>query len=171
MEETPPGWEWPRIFPRKLILAAWFAFHLIVVVAFLVQIGQSPRDPYWLSFWKSIGGNSSGVWYWFVSWAYLNSEVLTMILTLMSNKARVKKAVDEAVAKAVDEAVAKAVAEAIPKAVDEAQARAAEEQYRTWSEWNSRREEAAAMGQDFKEPPPEPPSGYHPNGNGRNSRE
>ena len=138
MEQNPRGWDWPHIFPRKLILAAWFAFHLIVVVAFLVQIGQSPKDPYWLNFWKSIGGNSSGVWYWFVSWVYLNSEVITMILTLMSNKARVE--------------------------------RAAAEQYRIWSEWNSRRETAAALGQDFDEPPPAPPSGFVRNGNGKGTQ-
>lgn len=67
-----------------------------------------------------------------------------MILTLMSNKARVEKAATKAAVK----------------------------QYRIWSEWNSRREDAAAMGQDFNEPTPEPPPKYHTNGNsnGEDSR-
>ena len=138
MEDNRRGWDWPHIFPRKLILAAWLAFHLIVAAGFLIQVSQTPTDPYWLNFWKSIGGNSSGVWYWFVSWVYLTSEVLTMILTLMSNKARIEKAVAEATVK----------------------------QHRMWSEWNSRREAAEALGQDFNEPPPAPPPGFHRNGNG-----
>ena len=104
MKDNPRGWDWPHIFPRKLILTAWLTFHLIVVGAFLIQVSRTPTDPYWLNFWKSIGGNSSGVWYWFVSWVYLNSEVITMILTLMSNKARIEKAVAEAVAEAVAKA-------------------------------------------------------------------
>ena len=137
MEEQRRGWDWPHVFPRKLILAAWVAFHLIVAAAYWIQLFQTPEDPRWLILWKAIGGNSSGVWYWFVSWIYLNSEVATMILTLLSNRARVEKA--------------------------------AAEQYRIWAEWNRRREEAAAQGQPFTEPPPEPPRGYHRNGNGQGS--
>ena len=153
MEDNPRGWDWPHIFPRKLILTAWLTFHLIVVGAFLIQVSRTPTDPYWLNFWKSIGGNSSGVWYWFVSWVYLNSEVITMILTLMSNKARIEKA------------VAEAVAEAVAKATAEATAKATAEQNRIWSEWNSRREAAAALGQDFNEPPP----GFYSNGDAQDS--
>ena len=95
MNENQPGWDWPHIFPRKLILAAWLAFHLIAGAGLAAQIGQTPGDPLWLNLWKSIGGNSSGAWYWFVSWVYLNSEVITMILTLLSNKARIEQAVKE----------------------------------------------------------------------------
>lgn len=69
-----------------------------------------------------------------------------MILTLMSNKARVEKAAAEAATKA------------------------ALEQYRTWSEWNNRREAAAALGQDFDEPPPAPPPGLVRNGNGKGTQ-
>ena len=69
-----------------------------------------------------------------------------MILTLMSNRARVEKAVAEAARKATVE------------------------QYRIWAEWNRRREEAAAQGRPFTESPPEPPPGYRRNGNGRGSR-
>ena len=156
MVERSKDWDWPHIFPRKLILTAWLAFHLIAAVGFLVQWSQSPQDPYWLTLWKSIGGNSSAVWYWFVSWVYLNSEVITMILTLMSNKARIEKA------------VAEAVAEATAAAREEATAKAMAEQYRIWSEWNSRREAAAALGQDFHEPPPAPPPGFVSNGNYNN---
>ena len=148
MRENRRGWDWPHIFPRKLILAAWLAFHLIVGVGLAVQIRQTPEDPLWLNLWQSIGGNSSGAWYWFVSWVYLNSEVITMILTLLSNRARIEQAVAEATAKATATATAKASAE----------------QYRLWSEWNRRREDAEAKGMPFDEPPPEPPNGYHRNG-------
>ena len=95
MRENRRGWDWPHIFPRKLILAAWLAFHLIVGVGLAVQIRQTPEDPLWLNLWQSIGGNSSSAWYWFVSWVYLNSEVMTMILTLLSNRARVEQAAAE----------------------------------------------------------------------------
>ena len=56
-----------------------------------------------------------------------------MVLTLMSNRARLKAAVAEASAKAWVEAD------------------------RMWREWNERRETAAREGQGFTEPPPEIP--------------
>ena len=146
MNVKQPGWDWPHIFPRKLILAAWLAFHLIVGLGLAVQIMQTPEDPLWLNLWKSIGGNSSGAWYWFVSWVYLNSEVITMILTLLSNKARVEQAVAEATAKATAKATAR--------------------RHLLWSEWNRRREEAEAAGLPFAEPPPELPTDSHRNGEG-----
>ena len=142
MNVKQPGWDWPHIFPRKLILSAWLAFHLIVGLGLAVQIMQTPEDPLWLNLWKSIGGNSSGAWYWFVSWVYLNSEVITMILTLLSNKARIEQASAEAAAKAT------------------------EQQHRIWSEWNQRREEAASKGLPFEEPPPELSTDLHRNGKG-----
>ena len=142
MRDNRRGWDWPHIFPRKLILAAWLAFHLIVGIGLAVQIRQTPEDPLWLNLWKSIGGNSSGAWYWFVSWVYLNSEVVTMILTLLSNRARVEQAVADATAKATAE------------------------RHRLWSEWNRRREDAEAKGMSFEEPPPELPTDFHRNGHG-----
>ena len=88
--------------------SSWLAFHLILGIGIAIQIRQAPADPVWLNFWKAIGGNSSGAWYWFVSWVYLNSEVMTMILTLLSNKARVE------------------------------QATATAERHRLWDDWNRR---------------------------------
>jgi hypothetical protein len=141
MREKTRGWDWPHIFPRKLILAAWLAFHLILGIGIAVQVWQAPEGPLWLNVWKAIGGNSGGAWYWFVSWVYLSSEVMTMILTLLSNKARVEQAAAEAASKA------------------------AAKQYRLWSDWNRRREEAEAEGLAFDEPPPDAPAGLHRNGN------
>ena len=79
-----------------------------------------------------------------------------MILTLMSNKARIEQAVEEATAKAT------------AKATAEATAKANIEQHRLWDEWNRRREEAVDKGLDFNEPTPEPPPGFHRNGKGGN---
>ena len=58
-----------------------------------------------------------------------------MVLTMLSNRARLKAAVAEAVEKAVAE------------------------HNRLWREWNERREAAAGEGSEFTEPPPEPPQG------------
>ena len=80
-----------------------------------------------------------------------------MVLTMLSNRARLRAAVAEAVEKAVAEAVEKAVAEAVEKAVAEAVPQAVAEHNRLWREWNERRETAASEGREFTEPPPEPP--------------
>ena len=72
-----------------------------------------------------------------------------MVLTLMSNKARVAAA------------AAKAAAEAATKAAAEAELK----RDRMWREWNQRRETAAQEGRDFTESPPGIPGsgdGEHP---------
>ena len=70
-----------------------------------------------------------------------------MVLTMLSNRARLRAAVAEA----VEKAVAEAVAEAVPRAV--------EEHNRLWREWNERREAAAREGREFTESPPDLPRG------------
>ena len=68
-----------------------------------------------------------------------------MVLTLMSNRARVAAAIAKAAAKAAAEAELK--------------------RDRMWREWNQRRETAAQEGRDFTEPPPGIPGsgdGEHP---------
>jgi len=94
-----------------------------------------------------VGGNASGAWFWLISGLFLYSEVGTMVLTMLSNRARLRAAVEKAVAEAVE----KAVAEAVPQAVAE--------HNRLWREWNERREVAAREGRDVTEPPPEPSQG------------
>ena len=70
-----------------------------------------------------------------------------MVLTILSNRARVRKAAAEAAAEGA------AVAAELEFQRD-----------RMWREWNERREAAVREGHDFNEPPPEPPGG-----NGKNA--
>ena len=132
------GWDWPHIIPRKLILTAFVFFNAITGAAIWIEyVTAAPGTADWLILWKAGGGNASGVWFWLVSGVFLYLEVGTMVLTLMSNKARVAAAAAEAALK----------------------------RDRIWREWNQRREAAAQERRDFAEPPPEIPGsgdGEHP---------
>jgi hypothetical protein len=140
------GWDWPHIIPRKLILTAFVIFNAITGAAIWIEYyTAAPGAADWFILWKAGGGNASGVWFWLVSGVFLYLEVGTMVLTLMSNRARLKAAVAEAAA--------------------EASAKAWVEADRMWREWNERRETAAQEGRDFTEPPPGIPgsgAGEHP---------
>ena len=130
------GWDWPHIIPRRLILTAFVVFNLVTGAAIWSEYYiAAPGAAHWLILWKAVGGNASGVWFWLISGLFLYSEVGTMVLTMLSNRARLRAAVAEAVEKAVAE------------------------HNRQWREWNERREAAAREGRAFTEPPPEPPQG------------
>jgi len=142
------GWDWPHIIPRRLILTAFVVFNLVTGAAIWSEYYiAAPGVDHWLILWKAVGGNASGAWFWLISGLFLYSEVGTMVLTMLSNRARLRAAVEKAVAEAVE----KAVAEAVPQAVAE--------HNRLWREWNERREVAAREGRDVTEPPPEPSQG------------
>lgn len=154
------GWDWPHIIPRRLILTAFVVFNLVTGAAIWSEFYlAAPATAHWFILWKAVGGNASGVWFWLISGLFLYSEVVTMVLTMLSNRARLKAAVEKAVAEAVETAVAEAVEKAVAEAVPQAVA----EHNRLWREWNERREAAAREGRGFTEPPPEPPQG-----NGKN---
>ena len=145
------GWDWPHIIPRKLVIAGFIVFNVLTAAAIWVEYSKAaPGGAHWFILWNAVGGNASGVWFWLISGAFLYSEVVTMVLTILSNRARVRKAAAEAAAKAAADATAKAKSEV---------AEAALKRDRMWREWNERREAAAREGRDFTEPPPEPPSG------------
>ena len=142
------GWDWPYIIPRKLIITGFVIFNILTAAAIRAEyLNALPGTAHWFILWKAVGGNASGVWFWLVSGVFLYSEVITMVLTVLSNRARVRKAAAEAAAKATAEV-----------------AEVEFQRDRMWREWNERREAAAREGSDFSEPPPEPPGG-----NGKNA--
>ena len=150
--EAGGGWDWPHIIPRKLIIVGFVVFNVLTAAAIFIEyLNALTGTAHWFILWKAVGGNASGVWFWLISGVFLYSEVVTMVLTILSNRARVSRAAAEAAAEAVA-AAATAAAEV------------EFQRDRMWREWNERREAAVREGLDFSEPPPEPPGG-----NGKNA--
>ena len=86
-----------------------------------------------------------------------------MVLTMLSNRARMKAAIAEAVA----EGKAQGMVQGVVQGMAQGMAQGAHSQDQLWRDWNSRREAAAREGRNFTEAPPEPPA--HTNNGGADS--